>query len=38
MKLGGSGSMDEPFPWKFKGMHWRSYGRYVRKAEEPGPG
>ena len=33
MKLGGSGSMDEPFPWKPKGMHWRTYLRWVRKSK-----
>ena len=27
MKLGGSGSMAEPFPDKPKGMHWRTYER-----------
>jgi hypothetical protein len=27
MKLGGSGSMIEPFPYKPKGMHWRTYNR-----------
>lgn len=32
-KLGGSGSLDEPFPDKPKGMHWRSYRRFVRRAE-----
>ena len=32
-KLGGSGSMDEPFPDKPKGMHWRTYERICRKAD-----
>lgn len=27
VKLGGSGSMDEPFPAKPKRMHWRTYRR-----------
>jgi len=26
--------MDEPFPWKPKGMHWSTYWRYVQKAED----
>jgi hypothetical protein len=26
-KLGGSGSMDDPFPPKPKGMHWKTYWR-----------
>lgn len=25
MRLGGSGSLDEPFPPKPKGMHWKTY-------------
>ncbi len=31
-KFGGSGSMDEPFPTKPKGMHWRTYDAICRKA------
>jgi hypothetical protein len=27
VRLGGSGSMDECFPPKPKGMHWRTYRR-----------
>jgi hypothetical protein len=34
MKQGGSGSMADPFPWKPKGMYWRTYWNYLRKAEE----
>jgi hypothetical protein len=34
MKLGGSGSMADPFPTKPKRMHWRTYLSYLRKAEE----
>ena len=33
-RLGGSGSMAEPFPTKPKGMHWRTYSRLFREAEE----
>jgi len=33
MKLGGSGSMAEPFPDKPKGMHWRTYERVCLEAE-----
>jgi hypothetical protein len=29
-KLGGSLSMDDPFPSKPKGMHWKTYRRYER--------
>lgn len=32
-KYGGSGSMDDLFPAKPKGMHWRTYHRLCRKAE-----
>lgn len=32
-KLGGSGSMAEPFPHKPKGMHWRTYDRLLLAAE-----
>ncbi len=35
-KLGGSGSMGEPFPWKPKGMHWSTYWRLRQTAEEAG--
>ena len=34
MKLGGSGSMAEPFPAKPKGMHWRTYDRLLLAAEQ----
>jgi hypothetical protein len=34
MKLGGSGSMAEPFPEKPKGMHWRTYTQLVLEAEQ----
>jgi hypothetical protein len=33
MKLGGSGSMAEPFPSKPKGMHRRTYVRLLLEAE-----
>jgi len=32
-RYGGSGSLDEPFPAKPKGMHWRTYGRLVAEDE-----
>jgi hypothetical protein len=32
-RLGGSGSMDEPFPPKPKGMHWTTYELLYRKGE-----
>lgn len=32
-RLGGSGSMAEPFPPKPQGMHWRTYERLYREAE-----
>ena len=32
MRLGGSGDMAQPFPWKPKGMHWRTYWR-LREEE-----
>ena len=34
MKLGGSPNMAEDFPDKPKGMHWRTYDRLCRKAED----
>lgn len=32
-KLGGDGNMFNPFPFKPKGMHWRTYDRYRRKYD-----
>jgi hypothetical protein len=32
VRLGGSGSLDEPFPLKPKGMHWKTYERLARRA------
>jgi hypothetical protein len=32
-RLGGSGSMDEPFPDKPEGMHWRTYAKHLAKAD-----
>lgn len=32
-KLGGSGSMVEPFPDKPKGMHWKTYRRWVERGQ-----
>jgi hypothetical protein len=32
-KLGGLGGIDDPFPKKPKGMHWRAYERRRRQAE-----
>jgi len=34
MKLGGSASIRERFPWKPKGMHWRTYSRLYRVCKE----
>jgi len=34
MRLGGSGSLAEDFPDKPKGMHWQTYWRLCRAAEE----
>lgn len=34
VKLGGSGSMAEPFPPKPKGMRWKSYLRLLNRSEE----
>lgn len=33
MRLGGSGSLADPFPSKPKGMHWNTYLRLRNKAE-----
>lgn len=33
-RLGGSGSMMDLFPEKPKGMHWKTYLRWVEKGEE----
>ena len=32
-RYGGSGSLDEPFPEKPRGMHWRTYNRLVAEDE-----
>lgn len=34
VRLGGSGSMADPFPDKPKGMHWRTYWNLARRYEE----
>ena len=33
-RLGGSASLMEPFPWKPKGMHWKTYFRLRHIAED----
>jgi len=33
-KMGGSANLFEPFPWKPKGMHWRTYSRLRNQAEQ----
>jgi hypothetical protein len=33
MRLGGSGSLDEPFPMKPKGMHWKTYRRLETRSD-----
>lgn len=33
MKLGGSSSMAEDFPDKPKGMHWRTYSRFIQRYD-----
>jgi hypothetical protein len=32
-RLGGSPCTDDPFPEKPKGMHWRTYDRFVERGE-----
>lgn len=32
VKLGGSANLNEPFPWKPKGMRWSTYQRLRRQA------
>jgi hypothetical protein len=33
-RLGGSASIAEPFPWKPKGMHWKTYWRIRERSED----
>jgi len=33
IRLGGSGALADPFPWKPKYMHWQTYFRLREKAE-----
>jgi hypothetical protein len=33
IKLGGSGSLSERFPWKPKGMHWQTYEDLFDRAD-----
>jgi hypothetical protein len=32
-RSGGSASLSEPFPWKPKNMHWKTYERLYKEAE-----
>ena len=32
-RLGGSASLMSPFPWKPRGLHWKTYWRLRREAE-----
>src|SRR5581483_5596612 len=34
VRLGGTANLTQPFPPKPKGMHWRTYHRLRREAEE----
>ena len=34
MRLGGTASIIDLFPFKPKGMHWRTYERLQREAED----
>lgn len=33
-RLGGKSGSGNPFPWKPKNMHWKTYWRLRREAEE----
>ena len=32
-RLGGSANLSEPFPWKPKNMHWKTFDRLRREAD-----
>jgi hypothetical protein len=33
-KLGGSGDMTDLFPWKPKGVHWKTYNKLREESEQ----